>query len=78
MLILATGPFSGKLLGSAFAGVNHDLHPVDTNGAVLADNLLTVGAILRNCTPRNLNATAILTGYRGGMLAAGTGVQYAQ
>lgn len=77
-LILATGPFSGKLLGSAFAGVNHQLHPVDAKGAVIADNLFAVGAILRNCRPRNLNATAILTGYRGGMLAAGTGVQYAQ
>lgn len=76
-LILATGPFSGKLLGTSFAGVNHDLHPVDANGAVIADNVFTVGAMLRDSSARELNATAILTGYVGGMLAAGVGVQYA-
>ncbi len=75
-LILATGPFSGKLLGAAFA-VNRELQPVDAKGAVMADNLFAVGAILRNCSARNLNATAILTGYVGGMLAARVGVQYA-
>ncbi len=76
-LIVATGPFSGKLLGAAFAGVNRDLQPMDAKGSVLADNLFAVGALLRNCSARNLNAMAILTGYMGGMLAARAGVQYA-
>jgi len=76
-LILATGPFSGKLLGATFAGVNQDLQPIHAKGSVIADNLFAVGAILRNCSARNLNATAILTGYVGGMLAARVGVQYA-
>ncbi len=77
-MILATGAFSGKLLGAAFSGVNKELHPVDEKGGVIADNLFAVGAILRNSSARNLNATAILTGYVGGMLGAGVGVQYAQ
>lgn len=77
-LILATGAFSGKLLGTSFTSVNHDLHPVDANSAVIADNVFAAGAILRNSTARELNAKAILTGYVGGMLAAGVGVQYAR
>jgi glycerol-3-phosphate dehydrogenase subunit B len=77
-LILATGPFSGKLLGTSSFSFNHDLHPVDSSGAIIADNLFAAGAILRNSSARGGNAMAILTGYIGGMLAAGVGVQYAQ
>ncbi len=77
-LILATGPFSGKLLGAYSAGVNRDLHPVNAAGEVLANNVFAAGAILRNSGARGGNAMAILTGYISGMLAAGVGVQYAQ
>jgi glycerol-3-phosphate dehydrogenase subunit B len=77
-LILATGPFSGKLLGTPSFSVNSDLHPVDSAGKVIANNLFAAGAILRNSSARGGNAMAILTGYVGGMLAAGAGVQYAQ
>lgn len=77
-LMLATGPFSGKLLGKSLFEVNHDLRPLDSSGAVIADNLFAAGAILRNSGARGGNAMAILTGYVGGMLAAGAGVQYAQ
>jgi glycerol-3-phosphate dehydrogenase subunit B len=77
-VILATGPFSGKLLGSSFHGFNRELLPVDSTGAVLADNLFGAGAILHNSSERGGNAMAILTGYTGGMRATGAGVQYAQ
>jgi len=77
-LILATGPFSGKLLDTTSFGVNSDLHPVDSSGALIADNLYAAGAILRSSSARGGNAMAILTGYAVGMLAAGAGVQYAQ
>lgn len=77
-LILATGPFSGRLLGASSFGVNRDLHPLDSTGAVIADNLYAAGAVLHNSTARGGNAMAILTGYASGMLAAGVGVQYAQ
>jgi glycerol-3-phosphate dehydrogenase subunit B len=77
-LVLATGPFSGKLLGAYSAGVNCDLHPVSASGEVLANNVFAAGAILRNSSARGGNAMAILTGYVSGMLAAGVGVQYAQ
>lgn len=77
-LILATGPFSGKLLGTPSFGVNSDLRPVDSAGALIADNMYAAGAILRGNSARGGNAMAILTGYAVGMLAAGAGVQYAQ
>jgi glycerol-3-phosphate dehydrogenase subunit B len=77
-VVLATGPFSGRLLGSSFA-INSDLRPVDQSGALIANNLYAAGAILRSSsTARGGNAMAILTGYAVGMLAAGAGVQYAQ
>lgn len=77
-LVLATGPFSGKLLGSPALSVNHDLQPIGSNGEVIASNLFAAGAILRNSSAHGGNAMAILTGFIGGMLAAGVGVQYAQ
>lgn len=78
-LILATGPFSGRLLGNHSFGVNGDLRPVDATGALIAENLYAAGAILRSSSSaRGGNAMAILTGYAAGMLAAGAGVQYAQ
>ncbi len=77
-LILATGPFSGKLLGTHSYGFSHDLRPVDTSGAVIANNIFGAGAILRNSSARGGNAKAVLSGYVCGMLAAGAGVQYAQ
>lgn len=77
-LILATGPFSGKLLGTHSFGFKHDLLPVDSAGETIADNILAAGAILRNSSARGGNAMAILTGYISGMLAAGAGVQYAK
>jgi glycerol-3-phosphate dehydrogenase subunit B len=77
-LILATGPFSGELLGASSFGVNRALHPLDATGAVIADNLFAAGAILHNSNAHGGNAVAILTGYASGMLAAGAGVQYAQ
>jgi glycerol-3-phosphate dehydrogenase subunit B len=77
-VILATGPFSSRLLGSHF-GVNSDLRPVDAAGALIANNLYAAGAILRSTSSaRGGNAMAILTGYAVGMLVAGAGVQYAQ
>jgi glycerol-3-phosphate dehydrogenase subunit B len=77
-LILATGPFSGRLLGESSLAVDRDLHPLDSTGAVVADNLFAAGAILHSSTAHGGNAMAILTGYASGMLAAGVGVQYAQ
>ena len=77
-VILATGPFSGRLLGTSAFSVNSDLRPVDSSGALIAGNLYAAGAILRNSSARGGNAMAILTGYAVGMLAAGAGVQYAQ
>jgi glycerol-3-phosphate dehydrogenase subunit B len=77
-LILATGPFSGKQLGIDSFSVDSDLRPLDSTGAVIADNLLVAGAILRKSSAHSGNAMAILTGYVSGMLAAGVGVQYAQ
>jgi glycerol-3-phosphate dehydrogenase subunit B len=77
-VILATGPFSGKLLGSGFAGFNRDLRPIDAKGAVIVGNLFGAGAILHRNNAHVGNAMAILTGYSGGMLAAGVGAKYAQ
>jgi glycerol-3-phosphate dehydrogenase subunit B len=77
-MILATGPFSGKLMGAPWSGVNRDLHPLDSTGAVVAENIYAAGAILHNSKAHGGNAMAILTGYASGMLAAGVGVQYAQ
>jgi len=77
-LILATGPFSGKLLGTHSYSFSHDLRPVDSSGAVIANNVFGAGAILRNSSARGGNAKAVLSGYVCGMLAAGAGVQYAQ
>lgn len=77
-LILATGPFSSKLLGTSSFSVNGDLRPMDASGALIASNLYAAGAILHNSSARGGNAMAILTGYAAGMLAAGAGVQYAQ
>lgn len=78
-VILATGPFSEKLLGPSFHGFNNDLYPVDSAGAALADNLVAAGAVLHHdANAHGGNAMAILTGHICGMRATGAGVQYAQ
>jgi len=77
-VVLATGPFSSKLLGTSSFSVNSDLRLMESSGALIAGNLYAAGAILRNSSARGGNAMAILTGYASGMLAAGVGVQYAQ
>jgi len=77
-LILATGQFSGKLLPTPSFSFTTDLRPVDSTGAVIADNIFAAGAILQNTPAHAGNAIAILTGYVCGMAAAGVGAQYAQ
>jgi glycerol-3-phosphate dehydrogenase subunit B len=77
-VILATGPFSAKLLGSSLSGFNRDHRPVDSKGGVIADNLFGAGAILHKNSAQGGNAAAILTGYMGAMMAAGVGAHYAQ
>lgn len=77
-MILATGPFSGNLLGPSFHDFDSDLRPVDSSGAAIAENLTGAGAILHNSSAHGGNGMAVLTGYIGGMRVAGAGVQYAQ
>jgi glycerol-3-phosphate dehydrogenase subunit B len=72
-VVLASGQFSGHLLGPLYSGVDADLHPVTALGQSIADNLYVTGALLREGGGRGGNERAIVTGYRAGLLAARPG-----
>jgi glycerol-3-phosphate dehydrogenase len=77
VVVLASGPFSVSLLGGDFFGTDGRLRPINSGGAVIADNLYATGALLRSTSGQGGNERAVLTGYRAGMLAAGEGERYA-
>lgn len=68
-IILASGKFSGSLLGNSSFEIDDQLRPVGTNGGPIAENLHVIGTLLPVKGPRGGNERAILTGYRAGMLA---------
>lgn len=70
-VVLASGAFSGALLGNGDFGVDPHLRPIDAAGAAIAENLYVIGALVPAAGRRGGNRRAILTGYRAGMLAAG-------
>lgn len=76
-VVLASGQFSAHLLGATFFGVDGWLHPITRSGAVIADNLYAIGALLRSTGGHGGNERAILTGYRAGLLAAEQGGRHA-
>ncbi|MDR3436736.1 FAD-binding protein [Telmatospirillum sp.] len=76
-VILASGRFSGRLLGQSLSGFDGQLRPTDGDGRTIADNLHAVGALLSAQGGHGGNQRAILTGYRAGMLAAGQEDRYA-
>lgn len=72
-VVLASGRFSGPLLGRPFTGIDAWLRPVSGDGAVIADNLHAAGALLQGVGGHGGNGQAILTGYRTGLMAARQG-----
>ncbi|MTJ84048.1 MAG: FAD-binding protein [Telmatospirillum sp.] len=70
-VILASGQFSGRLLGRQGSGFDDRLRPLDETGGAIGDNLYAAGAFLSAPGEHGGNQRAILTGYRAGMLAVG-------
>lgn len=70
--VLATGRHSANPLGSACAGRDQQLRPLDSNCAVLAQNLFVAGSLPNSGAASHGDVLHILTGYRAGNLAAST------
>lgn len=69
-VILASGQFSGHLLGRMPFGVDDRLRPTDETGRPIADNLHAIGALTACDGNRGGNRRAILSGYHAGTLVA--------
>ena len=84
-VVLASGRFSNLLEpceSSALRSretmqVDHEFHPLNSKGEVVANNLFACGSGLGSGEPRHGNAVAIITGYQAAMIASQTGVEYA-
>jgi len=84
-VVLASGCFSNLLesceLGAPHSRetmqVDHEFHPLNSKGEVVANNLFACGSGLGSGEPRHGNAVAIITGYQAAMIASQTGVEYA-
>jgi anaerobic glycerol-3-phosphate dehydrogenase len=70
--VMATGRRSASLLGEKFAGLDPQLHPVTSSGAVIALNVFVAGSVVQSGDGDSGNVSHILTGYRAGNLAAST------
>ena len=85
-VILASGKFSRLLEDCTVkeqgsrpgVRVNEELQPVNSAGAVMAENVFACGSALASFESRYGNAIAIASGYEAGMLACQRGVHYAK
>ncbi len=67
-VVLATGQHSANLLGVNCSSHDEHMHPLDSRGNMVAENLFVAGSLAHKSAGGDI--AGILTGYRAGMLSA--------